>query len=157
MFRIMFACIIPRSIQLSFFGMLSSKGEWLFSMNSRWSSQNLSSWELCTMWYQLMVKKFSSKTFDSVSYRTVLAMGLGTLLSTYQTVWKSSGTFKTTLLSFENSLASIHLECPFCHPDNTLPNLVAATLPKQILPFAKFWQMQTQIWQMLSNFLAKQV
>ena len=23
-----------------------------------------------------------------------------------------------------------HLECPFFHPDNTLPNLVAATLPK---------------------------
>ena len=57
----------------------------------------------------------------------------------------------------DSYLVSHHLECPFCHPDNTLPNLVAATLPKQFLPFAIFWQMLTQIWQMLSNFLAKQV
>ena len=33
-------------------------------------------------------------------------------------------------------LHAVHLECPFCHPDNTLPNLVANALPKTFLPFA---------------------
>ena len=44
-----------------------------------------------------------------------------------------------TRLSYQRQYKrGLHLECPFCHPDNTLPNLVAAPLPKQILPFPIF-------------------